>query len=169
MDISTFLILGAIGLLLIGLVLYMLNRSWGDSLPRHYELPTAEHTYTPPARRLQRELDAAPPDDAPYQDEMDEAEPDPDAAPELIPTEGLILIDHPLLVQAVERSLRDGGPATRYVVREDDQLYLSLDLIEDPVHRREAAVMIHKFQTSGHANVWDIISLASTLGRTTPR
>jgi hypothetical protein len=75
------------------------------------------------------------------------------------------LIEHPLLLQVIERSQREGGVAQEYVVRDGNDLYLSLDLIRDPVQRRQAAEMIHRFQTGNQVGVWEILSLAQTFGR----
>jgi hypothetical protein len=106
--------------------------------------------------------------DAPEVDEdelaaLAESTPEPD--PDAVPTGGLILIEHPLLLQVIERSQREGGIAQEYVVRDGDDLYLSLDLIRDPVQRRQAAEMIHRFQSGNQVGVWEILSLAQTFGR----
>jgi hypothetical protein len=164
-------IAGGAALLIVGLVLYVLNRSWGDSLPTQIEIPPSDY-YT--RQHQQPESDES---DSLFVDDIDEATQDdePDEFPDIpdaeqyhgdIPDSGLILIDHPLLLEVIERSLAEGGLATQYVVQEDDDLYVSLDLIKDPVQRRQAAEMIQKFQTQSQVGVWDMVSLATVFGRT---
>jgi hypothetical protein len=161
-------IVGGAALLIVGLVLYALNRSWGDSLPTQIEIPASDY-YTR-QHQQQREPDTL------FADEIDDVDHDePDDFPDIpdaeeyhgdVPDSGLILIDHPLLLEVIERSLAEGGLATQYVVQEDDELYVSLDLIKDPVQRRQAAEMIQKFQTERQVGVWDMVSLATMFGRT---
>jgi hypothetical protein len=164
------LIVGGAILLIMVLALYALNRSWGDSLPTQIEIPPSDY-YTR-QRQQQHEPDSL------FVDELDDVDPDhdePDEFPDVpdaeeyhgdVPDSGLILIDHPLLLEVIERSLAEGGLAHQYVVQEDDELYVSLDLIKDPVQRRQAAEMIQKFQTQRQVGVWDMVSLATVFGRT---
>jgi hypothetical protein len=166
---TIFVIAGGAALLIVGLVLYALNRSWGDSLPTQIEIPPSDyyirqHQQHEPDSRFEDEIDDIDLDD----DEPDEFPDVPDAAQYHgdVPDSGLILIDHPLLLEVIERSLAEGGLATRYVIQEDDELYVSLDLIPDPVQRRQAAEMIQKFQTQSQVGVWDMVSLATVFGRT---
>jgi hypothetical protein len=166
----TILIVGVVVLVVGGLIVLMLNRSWGDSLPTRIEIPrdyttAARPTPAAPAESANVEQDY---EDQENQDFLlaDERE---DHAPSSAeqPVEGLMLITHPLLLETIERSLDQGGPAREYVVQDGDNLYVSLDLIKDPNQRRMVADMIEKFQTQGHVGVWDMITMASTLGRRT--
>lgn len=161
------LILGGAGLVLLVVVLFVLNRSWGDSLPSRIEVPQS-YEHLPALGSTSHPVNLPDMSDEPQMDEEElaklaESTPTPD--PDAVPTEGLILIEHPLLLQVIERSQREGGVAQEYVVRDGNDLYLSLDLIRDPVQRRQAAEMIHRFQTGNQVGVWEILSLAQTFGR----
>lgn len=162
MDITVLVVaIGGGVILLVGLAAFILSRSWGDSLPRSYDvaqyrpLPVNQQSYQPntPDNHLDR-------DDVDNWDD-DEELPINDTPPD----SGLILIDHPLLRNVIEQSLANGGPATRYVERDGDQLYVSLDLIENPQERRMAAQMLHNFQKTGTFDVWDVFSLSHTFRR----
>jgi hypothetical protein len=161
------LILGGAVLVLVVVVLVVLNRSWGDSLPSRIEVPTSYENLSTlgstsrPANLP--DMSDAPPIDEDELAELAESTPPPD--PDAVPTGGLMLIEHPLLLQVIERSVQEGGPAQEYVVRDGNDVYLSLDLIRDPVQRRQAAEMIHRFQNGNQVGVWEIINLASTFGR----
>jgi hypothetical protein len=160
---------------LVAVVLFMLNRSWGDSLPSRIDIPTADamHHRAPPGDAWTGVGGTGVAADDAADDEADifaddEAFPDiPDVAdhPRQVPEEGLMLIEHPLLLQVIERAVQEGGSVTHYVVREGEHVYLSLDAIANPVERRQAAEMIHNFQTNNRAGVWDMIHLATLFGR----
>ncbi len=180
------LLIGGALVLLVGVGLFMLNRSWGDSLPTRIDIPRPEDN---PARwntqkqQRFRSPPTAEPDTPQGEfstgafDDNEFAEDifaDDDEFPELddatqhqtpVPEHGLILITHPLLKEVIEKSERSDGPATQYVVRDGDDLYVSLDLIKDPIQRREAAEMIQKFQVEGRVGVWDMINLAKIFAR----
>jgi hypothetical protein len=161
------LILGGAGLVLVVVVLVVLNRSWGDSLPSRIEVPSTYENLSAlgstsrPANLP--DMSDEPPIDEDELAALAESTPTPD--PDAVPTEGLILIEHPMLLQAIERSQKEGGAMQEYVVRDGNDLYLSLDLIRDPVQRHQAAEMIHRFQTGKQVGVWEILSMAQTFGR----
>jgi hypothetical protein len=165
--ITLIIVLGGAGVVVTALVLFMLNRSWGDSLPTRIDIPQSGSI---PRYDNTGQVDPRYDDNEDIDDEDDYVEFDqplydePDEST-IAPEGGLLLIEHPLLIQVIEKSLSEGGAATRYAVRDGDQLYISLDLIQDPVERRQAAEMIQKFQNGNPVGVWDMISLASTFGR----
>jgi hypothetical protein len=164
MEFSTLLIAGIALLAVSGVSIYMLHRSWGDSLPRHMQLPSDETEYQRAAPRVSSEALFA--DDTDDEDD-DAAAPDPEAPASSgqEPAEGLLLITHPLLRQVIQRSLDEGGPAQQYVVFDGEDMYILLELIQDPAERRTAAELIEKFQAGNYPNAWDIIDVAGTFGR----
>lgn len=180
------LLIGGALVLLVGVGLFMLNRSWGDSLPTRIDIPRPEDNPAHWNAQKQQHFRSPPttaPDTYPGKfstgsfDDNEFAEDtfaDDDQFPELddatrhqtpVPENGLILITHPLLKEVIGKSEQSGGPATQYVVRDGDDLYVSLDLIQDPTQRREAAEMIQKFQVEGRVGVWDMINLATIFAR----
>lgn len=168
MDFSTLLIAGIMMLAVPGLILYMLHRSWGDSLPRQKQRPLDAAAYQRAALFAEaadtaEAADAA--DDADDTDDRAALDPEALASTEPEPVEGLLLITHPLLRQVIQRSLDEGGPARQYVVLDGEDMYIRLDLIQDPAERRTAAELIEKFQAGSYPNAWDIIDVAGTIGR----
>lgn len=176
---ETFLLILGGGAFLVMIVALVLHRSWGGSMPSRYDVSQYYHK-SPPSPTTERAesfvkaintpqppTTPTPPDDE-HGDVRDLDVPD-DAPPPPIPDSGLILIHHPLLLKVIQQSLAHGGAARQYVVQEDDQIYVSLDLIKNPVERRRAAEMIHNFQTTGTYDVWDMYSISQTFVRNRPR
>ncbi len=167
------LILGGVAFLII-VVALVLHRSWGNSMPTRYDVSRYYHqqSSSPGTERAEsfiRAVNTVPAPTVPPNHDS----PDPDLTdaepPPPIPDSGLILIHHPLLLKVIQQSLAHGGAARQYVVQEDDQIYVSLDLIKNPVERRRAAEMIHHFQTTGTYDVWDVYSISQTFARNRPR
>lgn len=166
MDVPMIVLVGVVALLLVvAAVVFMLQRSWGNSLPTHIEFPPPVN----PARHQQRK---SQPLDMVWEDaDLENAAPGEDqfaTQDEAAPDSGLILIEHPLLLQVIHRSLTEGGLATQYVIREGNDLYISLDLIQDPAERRAAAAMIQKFQSNSYPGAWDMLGLMTTFRRSGP-
>jgi hypothetical protein len=159
---------GIIILAIIGLIAYMLHRSWGDSLPAHIQPPQHNDTSSYNATAHQNRNQSPFADDADDTEATaadDEAFNGGDAAHESSPPlEGLILIVHPLLRDIFERAHKAGGRAARYIVRDGDDLYIALDQIKDPVERHQVTRMIEHIQIQGHGDAWDIISLMTHFG-----
>ncbi len=170
MDITVLLMMVVAALVVVAVSAYMLNRSWGDSLPSHIQMPidTAPDPYRtsslPAAGREVREPDYGSEDGKSEKDEDEENETDEQQAP-FAPAEGLLLIEHPALVQAVERMLKQGGKMHRYVMRDGERLYVSLDFINNPADRLVFAQTIEKFQRDGNVDMRAIMRLVAVMGR----
>lgn len=174
MESNLILLVGGAVLFIIGSILYILHRSWGDSLPTHIEIPESVSSgykakwATSDMRNEDNFVDQAEQDNASVDDEPVYAESAHLENLDELPVSGLLLIEHPLLRQVLQRSLAEGGLATQYVVQEGDDLYISLDLIKDPVQRRAAASMIQQFQSNTYPGAWDMLGLMGLFGRNHP-
>jgi hypothetical protein len=156
MDWLPFLFIFGIGAIVITVVLFMLNRAWGDFPGRISALP-------PP-------LEAASPRRAGWSPEEDDDLADaaiPDAAP---PTEGSIVIQHPLVRQAAIQAIERGGvdnPYIHYLYRRGEDVYLNLDAIPNPQQRARIAQVIHTTNNGGEVglSMIEVIRAISQLGR----
>ncbi|NJO04595.1 MAG: hypothetical protein HC876_03150 [Chloroflexaceae bacterium] len=172
MDILVVLIiLGSGVVVLIGTVLFFLNRSWGDfpSTPDYSAL-------TQQPQRLAKRL-------ATYQEPVVEPEPEPTEervypwlqnshqASQLRaePVEqdvDYMLIHSSLLLQIIDRAeARGNHRIMQHIVRDGEHTYLSLESISNPVQRQQMADMLAAFQSGQHTSVWDMLKLMSMVGR----
>lgn len=157
MDITTILLIAAMGLITILVVVFMLNRAWGD-FPRRVG-PT-DSGPSPVPSSGEPAWDAAPPDDR-SKDEVEEDEALPAGAPE----GGLVLVTHPLVLRAVEGALERGGsPYATYFIRHDERVYLAAYRIADPVER-EQVTRVFESLNSGDLSGVDFNAVLGTLQR----
>lgn len=161
MDLGIFLLLVVVGLAMVGMTLYMLNRSWGN-FPTRIELPPVEQPSS--SRWADTTGDRETPSSAA---ELGVAAQEP---PEEIDAAapvggGLILLEHPMLRQAAQQALDRGSPAAQYIVRDGEHLYLALDRIHDPAQRRMAAQLLESYQAGEPVDVWGMLRIFGDLLR----
>jgi hypothetical protein len=151
MDITTLLIFGGLALAIIAAALFALNRSWGD-------FPGRAGTLPPPGA-------AAPGfSNRPALSPLDRA-PGPGAPPDPAAASGLVLIQQPLVRRAAEQALRRGGPMTKYIVQQGDQIYFSFDRIDDPAQRQEAYELMRSFQAGENVDLRAIMRLINQISK----
>jgi hypothetical protein len=150
MDLTTLFILGGLAIAILVAALVVLNRSWGNFPDHAGSLPPAGPSA--PGASSQRNL---PPLEAP-----------PVAGtPESPPDGGLVLIEHPMVRRAAEDALRRGGPMTRYIVRDGDQVYFSFDQIDDPVQRQAAYDLMRRFQAGQDVDLRAMMRLIGKISK----
>ena len=130
MDLLTVAIVFGAGLLLLGVVVFMLNRAWGDfptRLTPPYQEALAPRRSRPDA--LMASLDSPT-------DEEDEEEDEEEELPAGASAENLVPVTHPQVKLAVQQALERGGtPYATYFIREGDRVYLVASRIADPAQR----------------------------------
>ncbi len=139
MDMTTIAILFVVGLGVLGLIVWMLNRAWGDFPSRISPLTSLEQT---PVRSSLWPATSPPPAD----DEKDVyAEDDanailtPGELPAGAPADGLVLVTHPLLRRSIAQALAQGGNQyAPFFIRDGERIYLALYRIADPAQREMA-------------------------------
>lgn len=158
MDISTWLIIG--GLALIGVIaaLVMLKRSWGNFPERAGTLPPASAS-APAASRVPN-VPAADREDLPRLGMPEH----PAAAIEPARQGGaLVLIEHRLVRRSAVQALERGGPITRYIVRQGEQIYFDFSQIADPEQRREAYDLMQRFNTGQDVDISAMLKMINRL------
>jgi hypothetical protein len=151
MDPTALLLLGGFAIIVVAAVLFALNRSWGDFPGRAGVLPAepaAPSAVERPAPLLDRAL-ALPPEPA---------------AP-IVP-DSPVLITHPLVRQAAENALRQGGAPAHYIVSDGDQLYFVFGRISDPAQRQAAYDMMRRFQAGEDVDLHAMLALVRQLFQT---
>ena len=152
MDLTIIALLFVAGLALLGLVLWMLNRAWGD-------FPSG---LGPQAGLPLTSLEAKPTSLA-QGDPPDSVELPPGAA-----ADDLVLVAHPLVRRAVEQALaRGGSPYATFFIRDGERIYLVLSRIADPAQRelaRQVFAGINDGNLSG-IGLNEIIQLLGQLGK----
>jgi hypothetical protein len=132
MDLVTVAVLGAAGLVALGLIFFMLNRAWGDFPGRAGPQPSS--TRSGPGNPVW-----------PGQLDKDMAPLEPRELPAGAPEGGLIAVEHPLVRQAIEQSMQQGGsPYAAYFVRDGETIYLNLARIADPGQRERIANLVRE-------------------------
>jgi hypothetical protein len=127
MDLVTLAISFVAGLLLLGVIVFMLNRAWGDFptrlTPPYQDGPAQRGS---PEEALLATLEAA-------EEEEDEEEA---GLPAGASAESLIPVTHPQVKLAVLQALERGGtPYATYFIRDGERVYLVASRIADPVQR----------------------------------
>jgi len=64
-------------------------------------------------------------------------------------------------VQALER----GGPITRYIVRQGEQVYFDFSQIADPEQRREAYDLMRRFNAGQNVDISAMLKMINQLFR----
>lgn len=147
-----FIIIVLGSLLIIGIVLWMLNRSWGDFPRRAGVQPDREasaHSTSPApvATPTFQEDDATDEIEQGTESQMDNR----------------ILITHPMIRRAAESVLYQNSPQARYLVREGDQLFFAVDRIADPQQRAQAVDLMNRFQAGQHVDLSTVMRLLALL------
>ncbi|MEI6180935.1 MAG: hypothetical protein WCP31_09275 [Chloroflexales bacterium] len=152
MDLTTIALLFVAGLSLLGLVLWMLNRAWGDF---------------PSRLGPQTGLPLTPSEAKP----TSLAQGEPSEAAELPPgasADDFVLVAHPLVRRAVEQALaRGGSPYATFFIRDGERIYLVLSRIADPT-QRELARRVFAGVNDGNLSgigLNEIIQLLGQLGK----
>jgi hypothetical protein len=155
-DMTTWLILGGTALLIVIAALLMLNRSWGDFPRRAGQLPPA--------------ASSAPGMSQPALVSYWEEQPllgtpeRPAAAIEpAANVGGLVPIMHPLVRRAAAQALDRGGPITRYIVRDGEQLAFDFSQIDDPAQRQEAYDLLRRFNAGEHVDISALMNMVNRL------
>lgn len=157
MDLATVAIIFVAGLLLLGVIVFMLNRAWGD-FPTRLTPPYQDG----PARRGAPEeaLLASLDDDEEYEED--------ERLPAGAASENLIPVTHPQVRLAIMQALERGGtPYATYFIREGERVYLVASRIADPAER---ARVVRLFQGLNGGdltgvNMVDMIRTIQQLGR----
>jgi hypothetical protein len=164
MDLMTVGIIFVAGLITFGVVIFMLNRAWGDFPRRAGPL---DHDLAQLTGSRRPAWGAAPADDDDDDDDLDAALAG-DALPAGAPEGGLVPITNPQVRMAVERALERGGtPYATYFLRDGDRYYLAAHRIADPVER---ARIVRLFQGLNGGdltgvNFGELISVIQRLGK----
>src|SRR5262245_28232635 len=123
MDTTTLLILGGLALAVVLAALFALNRSWGN-FPDQAGRPPPPGSSAPGISSQTWEL--------PHLSAAEQATSRPGSVQEASQAGTLVLIEQPIVRRAAEQALQRGGPLTRYIVRDGDQIYFSFDQVSDP-------------------------------------
>jgi hypothetical protein len=160
MELMTVAIVFVAGLLLLGVIVFMLNRAWGD-FPTRLTPPYQE---APAPRRSAAEALLATWDSGPdEEDEEGEA-----GLPAGASAENLIPVTHPQVRLAVLQALERGGtPYATYFIRDGEQVYLVASRIADPAQRDRT---VRAFQAlnggdPGGVSLIDMVRTMQQLGR----
>ncbi len=156
MDLTIIALLFVAGLALLGLVLWMLNRAWGDfpsKVGPQMGLPLTSSEAKPTSL-----AQGDPPDSAPASGEL----------PPGASADDFVLVAHPLVRRAVEQALaRGGSPYATFFIRDGERIYLVLSRIADPAQRelaRQVFAGINDGNLSG-IGLNEIIQLLGQLGK----
>ena len=134
MDLVTVAIVFVAGLLLVGVVVFMLNRAWGD-FPTRLTPPNQGPSRS--GRRMGTDAlldswESGLEDD----DEAEGEDEDGERLPAGASAENLIPVTHPQVKLAVMQALERGGtPYGTYFIREGERVYLVASRIADPAER----------------------------------
>src|SRR5262245_45261700 len=139
MNDAAFIVLVAVVILaLVAIVAFMLNRSWGN-FPSRSGLPSTDSAspWTPlraaaPPTVWSADQPSAEEDGEEDEEDGEEDEEDIQESADPPAAGGLVRIEHPLVRRAAEAALRKGGPMTKYIVGDGDQIYFNFDAISDP-------------------------------------
>lgn len=162
MDATIFILLMATGLLLVGSIWYMLNRSWGDFPARVQMPPTDMPSKTRTDRFIIQSGEEVGVAETPTTEEREPLT-QLDTPPEGVG--GLILLEDPILKQMAQSALEQHSPAAHYVVRDGDKLYVALDRIPDPYQRQMIAKTLHAVQSGERVDVWTMLRVFGALIR----
>jgi hypothetical protein len=140
------IILGGIALLIVVVVLWALNRSWGHFPERTDVLPPVGSSAPgmssqPASRSYSPAIGQAPGDQAGE------------------PPVGLVPIEHPMVRRAAKAALEKDSRAARYIVRDGDQLYFSFDQIGDPTERQAAYDLMRRFNAGEDVDIQAMMQL----------
>ncbi|MDQ2996513.1 MAG: hypothetical protein M3R61_05575 [Chloroflexota bacterium] len=158
MDTLTWPILGGLALIIVIAALVMLNRSWGNFPNRAGTLPPAG-TSAPGMSRLH----SAPAVD--WEDLPPLGTPERPAAAIRSTSHagGLVPIEHPLVRRSAAQALERGGPITRYIVRQGEQLYFDFSQIADPEQRHEAYDLMQRFNAGQDVDIAAMLKMVNRL------
>jgi hypothetical protein len=161
MDWNVFLIIVAAGMILLALTAWMLHRSWGD-FPRQLNV----HQFEPPAKRAPSWANQTNDDDDDDDDDDDEwAE---RSLPAGAPDDGMILVTHPGVRNAITQAIERGGsPYASYFVRDGDQIYLAAYRISDPDQRAQVTQLFQSINNGeiGGLSIYDLLQVLRRFGR----
>ena len=158
MNATTWLILGGLALIVVIAALVMLKRSWGHFPERAGMLPPAAAS-APGMSRLPSAQDEG------WEDRPPLGTPERPAAA-IEPTaqiSGLVPIEHPLVRRSAAQALERGGPITRYVVRQGDQLYFDFSQIADHEQRQEAYALMQRFNAGQDVDISAMLNMVNRL------
>jgi hypothetical protein len=157
MDMTTWLIIGGLTLIALIAALVALNRSWGNFPDRAGMLP--------PAGASAPGMSGLPGQPAAW--EAPPALVTPERPAEVVePTreEGdLVLIEHPLVRRTAEQALERGGPITRYIVRQGEQIFFNFSQIADPEQRQQAYDLMRRFNAGQDVDMSAMLKMVNRL------
>ena len=158
MDTTSWLILGGLALIIVIAALVALNRSWGNFPDRAGALPP-DGASAPSMSSLRNPSamawEAQPPPGTPERP-VPMIEPANQAG-------GLVLIEHPLVRRSAEQALARGGPITRYIVRQGEQVYFDFSQIDDPAQRQEAYELMRRFNAGQDVDIAAMLKMVNRL------
>ena len=157
MTATTWFMLGGLALLALIVAMIALKRSWGNFPDRAGSLPPSSASAPGISSLANSPIAAseAPPLGTPER---------PATAIEPISQEGgLVAIEHALVRRSAERALDRGGPITRYIVRQGEQLYFDFSQIADPEQRREAYDIMRRFNAGQDVDISAMLKVVNRL------
>jgi hypothetical protein len=86
----------------------------------------------------------------------------PDAV--AIPEAQLVPVSHPLVKRSLESVLRKGGSAASYVVRRNGELFLTFELLPDPVERSRAYELFRQLNAGEDVDMQALIAVIRKIG-----
>jgi hypothetical protein len=160
MDLVTVAIVFVAGLLLFGVIVFMLNRAWGDFPTRL----TPPYQDAPAPRRSGAEALLSTWDSVPAEDGEDEGDDEGEAGlPAGASAENLIPVTHPQVKLAVLQALERGGtPYATYFIRDGERVYLVASRIADPA-QRERIVRAFQALNGGDLTGVSLIDMVRTM------
>jgi hypothetical protein len=162
MDLVTVAVIFGAGILLLGVIVFMLNRAWGDFPPRL--TPPHEEAPSPAPQRFGAGALLGAWEIASIEEDEEEEEDLPAGAS----ADDLIPVTHPQVKLAVQQAIERGGtPYATYFIRDGERVYLVASRIADPAQRAQA-VRLFQGLNSGNlegSNMIDMIRTIQQLGR----
>lgn len=163
MDWNIFLIIVAVGVVLLGFAAWMLHRSWGD-FPKKLNV----HELETPIKREFSWAAQRSDDDDDNDDDDDDHEWAERSLPAGAPDDGMILVTHPGVRNAITQAIERGGsPYASYFVRDGDRIYLAAYRISDPDQRAQVTQLFQSINNGeiGGLSIYDLLQVLKRFGR----
>jgi len=160
MDATSWFILGGLTLIALITAMIALKRSWGNFPDRAGTLPSANASAPGMSSLPNSSI-------APWVEQPPLGTPER-PAPAIEPTShagGLVLIEHGLVRRSAVQALERGGPITRYIVRQGEQVYFDFSQIADPEQRREAYDLMRRFNAGQDVDISAMLKMVNQLFR----
>ncbi len=156
MDVTTWLILGGLALIAVIAALVALKRSWGNFPDRAGTLPPAGASAPGMSRLPSQSAWEAQPALGTIERSAEAIEPTREVG-------DLVLIEHPLVRRTAEQALERGGPITRYIVRQGEQVFFNFSQIADPHQRQQAYDLMQRFNAGQDVDMSAMLKMVNRL------